>query len=483
MEHNTRLELDDDTVNARCAENRTSSPNMASSGDTDDPVRLVRHGDIPVAANIVNRDIRSVVDVSSSGSSITLLRRAMAYQPQSNIDDMRKEVDRVFSPKDSVSIQEINAELMESVNKDPGRVDNMSSEYIAKFTEQFDKNIKPNPSVQGVLDTVLAMCEWGIMHQLGLLFWKDGRNAYSNPVKRAVKQQLDIIVTALDERMPFVRQGVDGDRHGGDGDAPVRHVSALQEHLSLAYNTSRRIVIPPERAKYFPRVVRDLIYYMLMPWFVMKFLSSFVPGDWNFTITDGNKAIDASFNDRRYAEYALYRVVMDFATELDLIYNKHRDLYREMDAFGQRDMSEHLSSSINVVLEFLSRSHIDKHRKKIPEWYQRVSESSDKTKHSSLTLTDHSRSLAVRKQNLVAMLENEKRTEVIANRARTQFWIVTSVLVAFTCVMAFLLSVRNFALVYVGSILGVAMVIFVYIFLTRSRSSSSPVDQRTWNAS
>lgn len=147
-----------------------------ADADADADANLVQYGDMPLAINSVNGDIRRVVDVSSSASALAMFRRAMAYQPVSDLDSMRAEVDRVFSPEDAISIQEINADLMRTIDKDPGRVEGegghtMIVRYVSEFVKQFDRNLK-RPSVQGVLDTVLAMCEEGIMQQMGSLFWR-----------------------------------------------------------------------------------------------------------------------------------------------------------------------------------------------------------------------------------------------------------------------------------------------------------------------
>lgn len=409
--------------------------------------------DIPIAGNLVNPDIRKFVDVSSSASGHIMFRRLMAFRTKGSMDAVREEKERVFGD-DQAPITDINEQLLGSGD---GSVSAENDDHalvyaiVNKFAQEYDSRLNDNPSIDDILTVIENVCREAIREQMKALYGNSNGNL-DGSTSNAVETQLDVYVSELNENIPFTITNMDTVEHEEGERSRIVYARDMATHMNMAYVVLRRIVVPQQRSDYFPRVVRELVFYFLQPWLAFKFLATFVPGDWN-NITGPASSIDSSFNDRRYAEFAIFRAMMDIAKEFELSVTV-------LDMDNKDSLVEKMGNVTNTMLETIKDKYLRAEGNKLPEWYKTVSEESEKTKLESKYLIENNKDLTRRKKNLVTMIENEKRARGVTKRARAQFWIVTGIYIALVITLGILLFSGRYMTAYAVC---VAMVFFAIV--------------------
>ena len=401
--------------------------------------------DIPIASKLVNKDIMAFIDLSASPSGNLRFRRMMSYRLKKDLDDVKEEKTRIFGGDNALNLTDINDRLFDSSEED--NEDALVHRIVKKFSDKYQEDVADDMTIDNILGLIESICKDAIMAQIGAV-WGDDDGNMSSTMRSSVEDQVNTYVETLDESIPYYSTSENG---------RIEFVRDMDTHMNRAFVTLNRIVIPQNKAEFFPRVIRDLVFHLLEPWLAFKFLASFVPGEWNNISADLSDAtsVSASFYDRRYAEFALFRVLIDISRECQLAISR-------IDIDNSSEIEGVLSQVTNDVLLKIKDKFLEKETKKLPQWYKSVSEASQRTKDDSDVLRQSDNQLTVRRQNLAAMLENKTRAERLTKRARTQFWVVTIIFIIVCIALSLLLFTQNFFAVYLLSTAVIVLAALLY---------------------
>jgi len=421
-----------------------------------------------MAANIVHPDIRNFVDVSASASSQVFFKRLNAFHVYSEMQDVKEEVSRLYGDS-QVSIEEATDVILKTASSNPSsdsQQDLLVYTLIPKLAEIYQRDLTGTPGVGDILDAILELCETAIMEQMKALYGKRETTGSSpmlpSPVSVKIRNQLNAYTESWEKSIPYALTSDNEKRGGGDPEyAGVfpNQVRNLKDHFQMAYVTMARVNVPPERLSYFPYVMRDLVYYFMQPWLAFKYLASFVPGDWNRNAGKDGRNVSVSFNDQRYAEFAIYRSVIDLASE----YKKLISVLNLEQLSRYEGMGETMMSLVQTMVDTMNDEHIKKVADQIPNWFDVVSAKSAETKEDSKVLEKNNESVELRKKKLKVMMENEQAVANIVRNARIKFWVIVAVYIAMTGLLGALLFRQAFFAVYVMSVIFMLASLVLYL--------------------
>jgi hypothetical protein len=181
---------------------------------------------------------------------------------------------------------------------------------------------------------------------------------------------------------------------------------------------------------------RHMLFVMLKPWFVMRFLASFIPGgDWN---ASGN-SFNPNYQESQYAKLAMFRVVFD---SLD-----HIQQYLVRTDSSLEDMT-YLSDLSYRITDTINKEFVTRRKEKFPEWKNQVSDKSQKTKDASMRLFQINAQLERRKQNLLVMMHNHGELQREARRQSWIFWATVAAYIVVVAILIGLIVTSQFTILY-----------------------------------
>lgn len=284
----------------------------------------------------------------------------------------------------------------------------MTSTFLTFYNEE-PKAWEGNLGVEDFLNLVGNTCASVLKLRLATSMGLEGANGL-RVIAAGTQVYMDehVINTkkAWDGAMPFY---VDG-----------KAVLNLDKHLEIAY-TMTKTIEKDARMRGIVNMDTDSIYYFYMPWLVIKFLASFVPGRWNITTYEEIYKPWISFYDMRYAELAIFRVIQDTIMMMrNYIINMDGSTEQKMVASVNSRKLEQFAFQINASVKnrfiVADTAEFQKH-------YTKSKSLSDSNVANSYAISKDNDTLSVRKENLNVLLINLQNDERSLLLSRSVFMI------------------------------------------------------------
>lgn len=383
----------------------------------------------------LNPDILSMVDSSHDTSKSSRMYQLMLWVPLEDADKLSGELTRVFADDDNVPPPSTATDASVAVVK-------------GVLLDQYQKNPQVTRGRIGVatlLDIVWQSCRKVLRAQVTALYGTRTADRKVLP---------DSMWTFLDTRLSGITDQLNAAIPFRDDDTGF-FVQDLKAHLAKARTVIDAFPIEPAlRDWLFTPPVMDAIFYLFHPWLYFKFVASFVPGAWNAANQDR-----VSFYDMRYAELALYRMMLDTNAQL-------RSLLLASGGATDNElyMLEQLSFKLNdsVANRFTKPEYA-----KMKHMYSQIARLSKHTKDESGHLYELDQRVHQRKDNLHVVLHNMRRDTTQQSRGRAYLALAIVVYIAITAGMVALVVLGRYTLLYMaaGGVLLVVLVLWLVSLL------------------
>lgn len=270
-----------------------------------------------------------------------------------------------------------------------------------------------------------------------------------------VNAQLTKVFDAYASATPMLKPGA---KEGAAG----AYVTSLSAFLGLARTrVFDNLQIDGVTRLTFTSDVLDALFLMMKPWLALRFLASFLPGDWN----RAGAAFAPNYQEIQFARLAMFRVVFEGV--------RHVHTYLQPQPQSSADV-ERLSQLLYKLANTLSTDVVSGAEDMYPQWQTDVAAASRDSKQASLDLFQLNAQLQQRKSNLMVMLQNQRELQKERVRQVRWFWVaVAGYVVALGVAIALLVTRQYRALYIVFSILAAAPAAWFVVALLRSALSSS----------
>lgn len=276
-----------------------------------------------IAAESLNEDIRHLIDAEDT-TTRTRVGKLMSFKPQEDPDKLQEELERVFSAGGDILAGEAPGIEKDTVDKSglPPMAWMLASSQMSHSKAHF--------GIEDILQTIWAVCTYVLKDQA--IYIVNGGSEMKLPSRHSgvFEEQMERVRDMLDKLIPFIDTKEASDKEiremilemrgkkyfNQDDGTNLRNnmpvVNRLNRHLQICKKAIERDGVFTDRAKeglFSSEAMRSAVFYVLQPYMVFKFVATFVPGAWN----KGTWAreLRPSFLDSRYAELALYRMMMD----------------------------------------------------------------------------------------------------------------------------------------------------------------------------
>lgn len=271
-----------------------------------------------------NPDIRSLSDASVDTTFLSRFHHLLEFTPAPTPDKLSVELARVFA-NDNTFSSSFGSDDDSDASKNPSG----SAVTVAKtFVNRYDSNVefeRAEVRMPVILDTVNAACFAVFIRQIAHLY---GEPVYENDPNQVMdprlrenlsnfwKEQWNVITSAVEAAMPFY-----GDKAKAQDPAFTNY--RLEAHLAGAQDVVQRASIPSTYANvtFMNDVIKNAMFYLMQPWLVFKYVTVFIKFFGDETQDDSKGFLHnrdeaaeppiPSFDDRRGAELAIYRMLID----------------------------------------------------------------------------------------------------------------------------------------------------------------------------
>ena len=395
-------------------------------------------------ADTVNSDVRAIISNEMNGAVTSFVTNLLAYgvvrmgDPDASMSSIRAELERVFprewDASNAFSSSSDNLEVMGDT------VDVLGKRFIDTVSGD-DDVINGNIDVPKVLYIVKRMCTSLFQAQFGAHYYDTP--LHGNLSSAAKESMDDTLEFFLDE---FINKKIPYKRDEGD------YVDNLAEFLTRTRALIDDKEVPPNR-----REVKNLVFNMFLPWFVFKFVASFVPGEWNAEGTNFNTA----YHNVRLAELALYRMLFDVTYRLKAALEATEKMPEDKSAFFQQIGF--------CIVNSVQKRFIDPASSSYPDMNNDVVQLSRDTKDTSEEMHRLSALFERRRENLEVMLHNQRVLEQQLTWKRRVYWIMVGVYVTILVGFLLLLFFGMYNALYVGTgTVMVALLLWYAIHTTKT---------------
>jgi len=298
----------------------------------------------------LNPDLAALVDTSFDTAKQTRFLKVMAFEPPSDMDGLKAEVDRVFN--DGLNAK--GGSTDEAPSLDSVTVARSNLPTIARVMIEFQNQSvtsKGQIHVQGALEMAKAISRETVRDLMIHMFGDTDRMRLSRRLSASFEVQMDRIFGAIEQLVPFLDKQdlspqevrnmmaeVNGPKYMSDGfrATPTRTFMPLVKRLSrhmelcrgeLTKNDGIYTDAATRDGLFDSQEMRHAVFLLIQPWIVFKYVATFVYGPWNKSAWA--REMRPSFLDSRNAELALYRMSMDMVTHVRMNIIEHPEALQE----------------------------------------------------------------------------------------------------------------------------------------------------------